>query len=107
MKTRVAWNELKFGERTFFPVVRKLKEMKEVVFDKRFLASANMDMELYYMFREVSKNKEDEKKIKENGLRYDITIMPAKRLGLEFVKTAAYLNTLKFKQIIKKLDSYR
>ena len=32
-----AWNELKFGERTFFPVVRKLEEMKEVVFDKRFL----------------------------------------------------------------------
>jgi glucose-6-phosphate isomerase len=65
------WTELKFGGRTFFPEVRKLGDMKEVVLDKRFLASANMDMELYYMFREVSKNEEDKKRIKEKGLRYD------------------------------------
>jgi glucose-6-phosphate isomerase len=82
------WTELKFGGRTFFPDVRKLGDMKEVVLDKRFLASANMDMELYYMFREVSKNEE---------LRYVITIIPPNTLGAEFVKTAAYLNILKFK----------
>ncbi len=84
------WNELKFGERTFFPVVRKLKEMKEVVFDKSFLKHANMDMELYFMFREVSKNKEDARKMDEKGLRYDITIIPPNKLGLEFVKTAGH-----------------
>jgi glucose-6-phosphate isomerase len=93
---------LKFGERTFSSEVRKLGDMKEVVLDKRFLASANMEMELYYMFRGVSKNEEDAKRIKEKGLRYDITIIPPNTLGTEFVKTAAYLNILKFKQIIKK-----
>jgi len=84
------WTELKFGKRTFSPVVRKLEEMKEVVFDKRFLASANMDMELYYMFRDVSKDEEDANKIKERGLRYDITIIPPNTLGSEFVKTAGH-----------------
>ncbi|MEA2074940.1 MAG: glucose-6-phosphate isomerase family protein [Euryarchaeota archaeon] len=84
------WTELKFGKRTFSPVVRTLEEMKEVVFDKRFLASANMDMELYYMFRDVSKDEEDANKIKERGLRYDITIIPPNTLGSEFVKTAGH-----------------
>ena len=88
------WTELKFGGRTFFPDVRKLGDMKEVVLDKRFLASANMDMELYYMFREVSKNEEDEKRIKERELRYDITIIPPNRLGAEFVKTAGHYHPL-------------
>jgi len=84
------WNELKFGERTFLPKVRKLEELKEVVFDKSFLKHANMDMDVYFMFREVSKGKEDEKRIKDKGLRYDITIIPPKKLGLEFVKTAGH-----------------
>ncbi len=88
------WTELKFGGRTFFPDVRKLGDMKEVVLDKRFLASANMDMELYYMFREVSKNEEDKKRIKEKGLRYDITIIPPNTLGTEFVKTAGHYHPL-------------
>ena len=88
------WTELKFGGRTFFPDVRKLGDMKEVVLDKRFLASANMDMELYYMFREVSKNEEDAKRIKERELRYDITIIPPNRLGTEFVKTAGHYHPL-------------
>ncbi len=87
---KAIWDELKFGERTFFPVVRKLDEMKEVVFDKRFLATANVDMVLYYMFRDVSKDEEDEKRIKEKGLRYDVTIIPPNKLGSEFVKTAGH-----------------
>ena len=88
------WTELKFGGRTFSPDVRKLGDMKEVVLDKRFLASANMEMELYYMFREVSKNEEDKKRIKERELRYDITIIPPNTLGAEFVKTAGHYHPL-------------
>lgn len=88
------WTELKFGGRTFSPKVRKLADLKEVVLDKRFLAGANRAMELYYMFREVSKNEEDEKQIKESGLRYDITIIPPNTLGSEFVKTAGHYHPL-------------
>ena len=81
---------VQFGKRTFFPVVRTLGEMTEVVFDKRFLASASMDMELYYMFREVSKDEDDAKKIKARELRYDITVIPPNTLGVEFVKTVGH-----------------
>lgn len=90
MRMTVQWNELKFGERTFLPDVRTLGEMEEVVFNNRFLANANMDMELYYMFREVSRNEEDARKITESGWRYDITIIPSNKLGVEFVKTAGH-----------------
>ena len=41
-------NELKFGERTFYPAVRILEELKEVVLDKNFLATADMDTCLLY-----------------------------------------------------------
>ena len=90
MKPKATWNELKFGERTFYPAVRILEELKEVVLDKNFLATADMDTELYYMFRAVSKDEEDERKIRDKGLRYDITIIPPNTLGLEFVKTTGH-----------------
>lgn len=90
MKPKATWNELKFGERTFYPAVRILEELKEVVLDKNFLATADMDTELYYMFRAVSKDEEDEREIKDKGLRYDITIIPPNTLGLEFVKTTGH-----------------
>ena len=64
--------------------------MHEVVYDKEFLATADMDMELYYMFRDVSRDEEDAKEIKQRGLRYDITIIPPNTLGSEFVKTAGH-----------------
>ncbi len=90
MKPKATWNELKFGERTFYPAVRILEELKEVVLDKNFLATADMDTELYYMFRAVSKDEGDEREIKDKGLRYDITVIPPNTLGLEFVKTAGH-----------------
>ena len=84
------WTELTFGQRTFSPVTRTLAEIKEVVYDQRFLASADMNRELYYMFRDVSKDAADAKEIQERGLRYDITIIPPNTLGVEFVKTAGH-----------------
>jgi glucose-6-phosphate isomerase len=84
------WTELTFGNRTFFPDVRKLGDMKEVIYDKQFLARANLDIELYYMFRNVARDEADAKRIEERGLRYDITIIPPNTLGVEFVKTAGH-----------------
>lgn len=63
------------------PDVRYLKDMKDVVYDKEWFKKAPKHMELYYMYRGV-KNK--------GGLRYDITIIPAKMLGKEFVKTKGH-----------------
>ena len=103
-------NELKFGDRTFFPDVRRLGEMQEVISDKEFLATADMDMELYYMFRDVSKDEEDAQEIKQRGLRYDITIIPPNTLGVEFVKTAGHYHpyfqssTLTYPEIYEVLE---
>jgi glucose-6-phosphate isomerase len=84
------WDELTFGNRTFTPAVRTLGEIREVVYDRRFLATASMDMALYYMFREVATDEADAQQITALGLRYDITIIPPMKLGLEFVKTAGH-----------------
>ncbi|MGC9444012.1 MAG: glucose-6-phosphate isomerase family protein [Candidatus Methanospirareceae archaeon] len=85
------WEELAFGERTFTPLVRTLGEMREVLYDQGFLVSASMDTEpLYYMFREVAKNEADAQQITALELRYDLTIIPPLKLGLEFVKTAGH-----------------
>lgn len=72
------------------PDIRDLKDMKEVVYDKKWLKNAPEDLELYYVYRGVKKK---------DGLRYDITIIPPKMLGKEFVKTAGHHHSGKYQEI--------
>jgi len=60
--------------------IRYLYDIKSVLYDKNWAKSAP-NLELYYMHRGV--------KTKDN-LRYDITIIPPKMLGKEFVKTKGH-----------------
>lgn len=62
------------------PDIRYLDDMREVLYDKKWSASAP-NLELYYMYRGVE-NKGD--------LRYDVTVIPAQMLGKEFVKTKGH-----------------
>ena len=62
------------------PDIRHLYDMSSVIYDKEWLKNAP-NMDLYYMYRGV-KQKDD--------LRYDITIIPPKMLGIEFVKTKGH-----------------
>jgi glucose-6-phosphate isomerase len=71
------------------PDVRCLEDMKSVIYDKEWLNTAP-DMELYYMYRDLSKNQNDLTKIIKNDLRYDITILRPQRLGKEFNKTLGH-----------------
>ena len=64
------------------PDIRYLKELEKVVYDTEWFKTAE-NSELYYMYRKL--------KI-ENGLRYDITIIPPKMLGQEFVKTKGHIH---------------
>ncbi len=64
------------------PDVRKLSEMREVILDREWLKIAD-DLELYYMYRKVKQ---------ENGLNHNITVIPAKMLGVEFIKTAGHIH---------------
>ena len=63
------------------PDIRYLKDMKNVVCDKEWLKKAPRDLEMYYIYRGVREK---------GGLRYDITIIPSKVLGKEFVKTKGH-----------------
>lgn len=69
--------------------IRYLREMEEVVFDKNF-AREFPDLKLYYVYRGVKK---------ENGIRYDITVIPPQILGKEFVRTKGNCNSNNFPEL--------
>ncbi|MDD2666178.1 MAG: glucose-6-phosphate isomerase family protein [Methanocellales archaeon] len=80
---------LEFGGRIAEPSVRRVDDMKEVIYDKRWLKSAG-NLDLYYMYRDLSLSRRDGEIIKKNHLRYDITIIPPRVLGVEYVKTIGH-----------------
>jgi len=71
------------------PDIRRLKEMKKVIYDKKWLKTAP-NLELYYMYRGIKKS---------GDLRYDITIIPSLMMGKEFVKTAGHFHSEKFQEL--------
>ena len=62
------------------PDIRHLDDMRNVLHDKEF-SKIQSNLELYSMYRGLEEK---------DGLRYDITIVPAKMLGDEFVKTKGH-----------------
>lgn len=62
------------------PDIRYLNDMKDVIYDREWLKTAP-NLELYYMYRKLKE---------EDGLKYDITIIPAQMLGKEFTKTKGH-----------------
>jgi len=71
------------------PKIRHLSAMEDVLFNKEF-AETNPHLELYYMYRDLAENKQDKEKIKEQKLRYDITVINSVMLGQEYNKTAGH-----------------
>jgi glucose-6-phosphate isomerase len=78
---------LRFGGREVIPVVRRLSEMKPLLYEKSVLGE---DRPLYFMYRDLSLSLRDRERIQELGLRYDLTVIPPLRLGPEYVKTAGH-----------------
>jgi glucose-6-phosphate isomerase len=81
---------MKIGKK---PEIRYLKDLKKVLFDKKFLKKSK-NFPLYYIFRGVKEKKD---------LRYDITIIPPKILGKEFVKTKGHFHFGNFGELYKVL----
>ncbi len=77
-------NKLVFGKgmKRVTPDVRTREQMMPVLKNHPH----KIPKELYYMYRDVCLKK-DEKKIKLNKIRYDITIIPALTIGEEYNKT--------------------
>lgn len=84
---------LEFGGRRRDPDIRWLYDMKYVLFDQEWAASAE-NMELYYMYRDLYLSKTDIDHLVEQGIRYDITIIPPLMLGCEYIKTAGHYHPL-------------
>lgn len=71
------------------PDVRHLNDIKMVIYDQMWIKNAP-NFELYYMYRGVKKRR---------GLRYDVTIIPPRMLGKEFVKTKGNHNSNSFPEL--------
>jgi glucose-6-phosphate isomerase len=82
-------NELRFGDNIIEPDIRMLSDMQEVVYDRTWLENSS-DIELYYMYRDLALDDTDRRILRNANLRYDITMIPPRRLGKEFVKTAGH-----------------
>ena len=62
------------------PDIRYLDDMKDLLYDKEW-AEIAPNLELYYMYRKLKEK---------DGLKYDITVIPAQMLGKEFTKTKGH-----------------
>lgn len=76
------------------PDVRHLNDMREVLADRDF-AKNSPDIDLYYMYRGLEEK---------DTIRYDETIIPAKMLGSEFVKTKGHYHVGAYQEIYTVLD---
>lgn len=71
------------------PDIRHVNDMKDVIYDKEWLAKAP-NLELYYMYRGIEE---------EDGLRYDITVIPSRMLGKEYVKTKGHEHVGNYQEV--------
>ncbi len=71
------------------PNIRCLNDMRGVVYDKKWLKTAP-NFELYYMYRGLKEK---------DGLRYDITVVPSRMLGKEYVRTKGNRNNKNFPEL--------
>ncbi|MDD5568885.1 MAG: glucose-6-phosphate isomerase family protein [Candidatus Pacebacteria bacterium] len=76
------------------PETRTLNDMRNVLFDSAW-AEKQTDCDLYYMYRGVREI---------NDLRYDITVMPAKMLGKEYLKTKGHEHCVGHSELYKVLE---
>ncbi|MFB6294902.1 MAG: glucose-6-phosphate isomerase family protein [Candidatus Nanohaloarchaea archaeon] len=80
--------KLKFGDVKREPDVRMLDEMRSLLLDQEWAAQAD-NQALYYMYRDLYRDK-DRDVIEDNNVRFDITVIPPKQLGREYVKTKGH-----------------
>ena len=85
--------ELEFGGKKREPDIRWLYDLRDVICDQNWLAKAK-NTELYYMYRDLFLSKADGEKLREQGVRYDLTIIPPGMLGCEYVKTIGHYHPL-------------
>jgi glucose-6-phosphate isomerase len=81
--------ELQFGTHIRSPDIRRLFDMKEVIYDRPWL-QGSIDTDLYFMYRDLYLSRADRDRLVDSDLRYDITVIPPGMIGCEYVKTAGH-----------------
>ena len=76
------------------PDIRRLEDMKGVLHSKEWAKKAP-NFELYYMYRGIEEK---------DNLRYDITVIPPRTLGNEFVKTKGHEHCHNFQELYTVLE---
>ncbi len=87
-------------------LVRYSKEMRDVLYDQEWIKTAK-NFPVYYVWREVRKPRGSNSATLrggKNGLRYDITLIPPRMLGKEFVKTKGNRNSKGFPELYTVLE---
>lgn len=69
--------------------IRRLNDMRKVIYNQEWAKTAQ-NFELYYGYRGIKK---------EDSLRYDITVIPPRMLGQEFVRTKGNRNSEGYQEL--------
>jgi glucose-6-phosphate isomerase len=85
---------LNFGKNTFTPTIRMLSDMKDVLYDSAWSKTVNNFM-IYYFFRNLYLNEKHKKIAAEQGIQFDMTVIPPKNLGVECTKTKGHYHPKK------------
>lgn len=102
MKINVSAVRIEFDEKTkslyaegaeIQPSIRKLGDMKDVLFNQNFINDKNKEDELYRSFRAAGQNKNNTI-FEAHKMRYDVTVMDVYDLGGEFNKTFGHYHPL-------------
>lgn len=83
--------ELEIGGRKFKADVRWAFDLKPVL---AYPDELKENFPAYYMFRDVYYSKSDYERIREHGLRYDITVIPPAKIGKEYIKTFGHYHPI-------------
>jgi glucose-6-phosphate isomerase len=97
--------KLRFFGRIFEPQIRWLHDLKKVlVYPKK----VKENEPAYFMFRNLFRNLEEKERIEKNELRFDITVIPPRKIGKEFIKTFghyhSFANGLAYPEIYQVLE---
>ena len=71
------------------PQVRTIKEMREVLANP----GCTSDQPLYFMYRDLARSESDREWLRQQHVRYDITVIPSRTLCGEYVKTKGHYHT--------------
>ncbi|MBL7081055.1 MAG: glucose-6-phosphate isomerase [Candidatus Omnitrophica bacterium] len=83
------------------PAVRTIEQMEEVLLSKEIYTPP----ELYYMYRDIHRL-DDYSLLKEQHLRYDLTVIKPDSLGKEFMKTAGHYHPDNFPELYEVVSGH-